>query len=199
MIGTPIHISKDYAIEKWLENVSKLAYPADLFMVDNSPGLDYVKKVKDCCKKHGIKNAKIVHLDFDQGMSIDEKDKRIEASQEKIRLEVLSKQYDAWFSWECDQIIPADALSKLVKIIKIGNYMMVVHNSWARNNPNEFNPDMGITLIKRECLQKQGFLRKSNSPCWQGGERWFKERILRSGGNYLDVYGVINPIYHLSE
>ncbi|KKS83713.1 MAG: hypothetical protein UV59_C0033G0011 [Candidatus Gottesmanbacteria bacterium GW2011_GWA1_43_11] len=198
LIGTPIHISKDYCMERWLENVSKIEYPANLLLVDNSPGFEYVKKVKAYCKKADVKNFQIVHLDFDQGMGRDEKDKRIEAAQEIIRQYVLTHDYDVWFSWECDQIIPTDTLDRLIKLLKSGNYMLVVHNAWARNNPDESNPDMGITLITRDCLKKHDFLPKRGSPQRQGGERWFKERVFRAGGNYIDVYGLINPIYHLS-
>ena len=188
-------------MERWLKNVAQLQreYPADLLLVDNSPGIDYIEKVKGYCKKIGITKYKIKHIDFDQRMEVTKKDMRVEASQEIIRQEVLSYNFDAWFSWECDQIIPTDALSKLVKLMKNGNFMMVVANSWARNNPREFNPDMGVTLIKRACLKKHGFSPKRGIDHWQGGEAWFKERVLRSGGNYIDVYGLIKPIYHLNE
>lgn len=199
LIGTPIHISKDYAMERWLENVSKLEYPANLMLVDNSPGTEYMKKVKGYLAKYGITNYKIIHIDFDQGMSVDEKDQRIERSQEIIRQEVLSGGYDAWFSWECDQIIPTDALDKLVGLMQAGDFMIVAHNGWARNNSEEFNPDMGVALIKSEALKKHGFIQKRGLAHWQGGEQWFKERVFRSGGNYIDVYGVISPIHHLNK
>src|SRR3989344_4069835 len=103
LIGTPIHISKDYCMERWLENVSQLTYPADLFLVDNSPGLGYVEKVKGYCTKYKIMNYKIEHLEINQKLG---PDIRIEVSQETIRHYVLTHNYDAWFSWECDQIIP---------------------------------------------------------------------------------------------
>ena len=104
LIGTPIHRIKDYAMERWLENIAKLALesPADLLMVDNSPDTEYMETVRGYCAKYGITNYKIVHIDFDQGMSVSAKDKRIEAAQKIIREEILSHDYDAWFSWECD-------------------------------------------------------------------------------------------------
>lgn len=198
LIGTPVHISKDYSMKRWLENVAKLQleYPADLFLVDNSPGTDYVEKVKEYCAKYGIKNYKIEHLEINQSLH---PEVRIERSEEIIRQEILIHDYDAWFSWECDQIIPTDALDKLIKLMKAGNFMMVVHNSWDRQAPAAFNTDMGITLIKKDVLKKHGFLPKPGSERWRGPEAWFKERVLRSGGNYIDVYGIIKPIYHLKN
>ena len=167
-------------------------------MVDSSPNTEYVETVKGYCAKYGITNYKMVNIDFDQGTSVSAKDKRIEAAQEIIREEILSHDYDAWFSWECDEIIPTDALSKLVILMNTVGGMMAVHNSWARNDPDEFNPDMGVTLIARECLKKHGLLLKGGTD-WQGSDRWFKERVLKDGGNYIDAYGVIDPIYHLRE
>ena len=63
LIGTPIHQKKDYAIERWLENVSKLEYPADLLMVDNSPGIEYMERAKGYCKRIGLKKYLIKHIE----------------------------------------------------------------------------------------------------------------------------------------
>ena len=41
-------------MQKWLENVAKVQkqYPADLLLVDNSPGLGYVEQLKRYCAKY---------------------------------------------------------------------------------------------------------------------------------------------------
>src|SRR3989344_1096234 len=113
LIGTPINEVKDYAMERWLKNVAKLQleYPADFIMVDNSPTEEYMETVKGYCEKYGIKNYKIKHLKIGEFQPPDEK---IGRSREIIRQELLSGDYEAWFTWECDQIIPIDTLSKLV-------------------------------------------------------------------------------------
>lgn len=198
LIGTPIHEVKDYAMERWLQNVSKLEYSADLFLVDNSPTPRYVEQVKKYCSKYNIKKYTITHIDFDQGMTDSIKEKRIERCWEVIRQEVLVKNYDAWFSWECDQIIPTDSLDKLIGLIR-GGIMVVVHNSWMREYPHWFNFDMGLTLVTRECLEKHGFLPKKNSEHWQDEDEFYKIRVLKGGGNYAEVKGLIGPIYHLAE
>jgi len=82
LIGTPIHICKDYAMERWLENVSKLSYPANLLMIDNSPNPDYIERVREYCEKYNIKNYKIEHLALDQKLS---SDMRINVAQEVLR------------------------------------------------------------------------------------------------------------------
>ncbi|MBI4033190.1 MAG: hypothetical protein HY377_01620 [Candidatus Blackburnbacteria bacterium] len=195
LIGTPIHEAKDYSIERWLQNVSKQEHPADLFLVDNSPGTGYVEKVGMYCAKHGIRNYKIEHLELPPEQ---EKHERIARSREIIRQYILDHDYDAWFAWECDQIIPTNTLDKLIGIMKSGSYLMVNPNKWAREDPSIPNTDFGCSLIKREALKKYGFILHEPGS-WETGEAWFKRRVLKGGGSYIDVYGVIDPIYHLNQ
>jgi len=208
LIGTPIHEVKDYCMERWLKNIAKLQfeYPSDLLLIDNSPGLKYVEKVKGYCKKYGITNFTVEHFEINEkGLdSISVRSLRVEIAQEMIRRSVLKDKYDAWFSWECDQIIPVDTLDQLVSLMKTGNYMMVVANSWARTIPGVFNANMGVTLISRKALNKAWFLKEKHgkidfSVYYDVDETMFKKRILKSGGNYVEVYGVIKPVYHLNK
>mgnify|MGYP001581355939 FL=1 len=188
LIGTPIHQVKDYAMESWIQNVSKLKYTTNLFLVDNSPDIKYVEKVKSYCEKYGITNYKLVHINVDPDSILNEK---LAKSREIIRQEILSQDYDIWFSWECDQIIPVNALDKLVALMEKGNYMMVCHGSPGRILPQENIAAFGVTLIKREALKKYSFLLAS--------ENWFKKQILQGGDSYIEIFGVIKPIYHLNE
>src|SRR3989344_7605407 len=94
LIATPIHVSKDYSMQKWLENVSKMDYPADLLLVDNSPDLSYIKRVKDYCQKYAL-HPQIKHLKISQQPETDaNKDEltheRIVRSEEVIRHEFLA-------------------------------------------------------------------------------------------------------------
>lgn len=198
LIGTPVHEVKDYCMERWLENVSKLQYPTKLLLVDNSGGLDYLKKLEGYCKKFGLTNYEIKHLEINQNQPPAE---RIGRSREIIRQEILKDGFDAWFSWECDQIIPTNSLDKLANIMNEGNFTMVSHNSWVREIPGEPGASFGCALIRRDSLKKYGFILEGpDAPdCWAGGETWFKKRLLKGGDNYIEVYGIIDPIYHLKE
>lgn len=210
LIGTPIHSSKDYCMEQWLGNVAELTKltPAHLLLVDNSPGMDYVKKVKDYCKKIGIKNYQIKHFEVINAQLDPDKlrNVNVEISQEMIRQTTIKGGYDVWFSWECDQIIPTNALDKLVKLAVAGDYMMVVANSWARTIPDELNANMGVTLISKKALNlgwflpfKKGKISLNLADFYNVDETMFKKRVLKSGGNYIEIYGVIEPIYHLNN
>lgn len=200
LIGTPIHQSKDYSMERWLESVSKLEYPADLLLIDNSPGLDYVEKVKGYCQKYGLINYKLVHIDARQEqMYIEE---RLAASREIIRREVLDKNYDAWFSFECDILAPPHTLTKMVDLI--GDYSIVRHCYPSRGSLGGFNQELGITLVKRAVLERYGFgyglVDPINPNTMYGSDVWFIIQIDRSHDQKDKVVsGVIKPIYHLSS
>lgn len=203
LIGTPIHEIKDYSMERWLKNVVRLQHdhPADLLLVDNSPHSDYIKKVEEYCKKIGITNHKLVHIATTSDMSLDE---RLAKSREAIRREVLDNNYDAWYSLECDVLVPPDALTKLVDLIT--DSWVVSHGYPARGNPEGTNTEFGTSLISRQALEKYGFL--NGYGCCDPlapnvlyeGDVWFIKQITRNQeGKYINVNGIIKPIYHLSR
>lgn len=201
LTGTPVHEVKDYSMERWLENVSKLQYPSDLLMIDNSFNPEYVEKIKKYCSKFGLTKYKLVHIDLPPDQDVHQ---RVARSREIIRNEVISNDYDAWFSWECDQIIPTDALDVMIKMMKSGNFMMVNHDGRGRGNSLLSNTDFGVSLISRECLEKYSFILNFGTDpdmpkTWAESEAWLKKRVLRGGGNFIEVYGVIHPIYHLDN
>lgn len=201
LLGTPVHESKDYAMDKWMASIAVLDYPFDLLLVDNSADLEYVNKLHHYCKKYGIIRYRLVHIDVGNHAVLDE---RLAQSREIIRQEVLAKGYDAWCSLECDVIAPPDALSKLVALLD--DYWMVSHGYPSRGNPNGTNAELGIALVTRGALEKidfihqYGFVDPLRPDCNYGNDVWFIRRIDRqSGGKYIHVYGVITPIYHLAH
>jgi hypothetical protein len=166
-----------------------------------------VKRIKVLCKKYRVKNYSIEHFEI-TNLNLDTAKARgvnVEISQEMIRQWVLNKDYDVWFSWECDQIIPPDTLDKLTQLMETENYMMVVVNSWARTDPHELNANMGVTLISKNALQKgwflpfrEGEISYNLNDFYNVDEIMFKKRLLKNGGSYIELYGVITPIYHLN-
>ena len=73
LIGTPVHQSKDYAMDRWMASVSKFDYPFNLLLVDNSDQLDYVKKLHGYCQRYGITNYAIKHIAVDSDAILDER------------------------------------------------------------------------------------------------------------------------------
>jgi len=120
------------------------------------------------------------------------KDERLGRSRETIRQKVLNNNYNAWFSWECDQILPKDTLTKLVEIMKAGDFAVIsnLDQSEFSGKPLD-NPidSFGSALVNRKALEKYGFLLEyPNMPdCWYKGGKWFKKQVIKSGGKYLEV------------
>jgi len=194
-------------MERWLRNVAEAQKqtPADLLLVDNSSGTDYLNKVTAYCEKIGIKNYKIEHFEVNNENAVGAVNQKIEIAQEIIRRAALGGGYDAWFSWECDQIIPLDTLDKLAGFMESGNYAMVVCNSWTRSSPDTFNANMGCTLIGKKAIKIGWFLEKKDEKInfdladRMVDEMMFRKRVLENGGSYIEIYGLVNPIYHLDK
>lgn len=88
-------------------------------------------------------------------------------------------------------------------MMNAGSFWMVNHNGWVRGHPGHTNTDFGVSLIKKELLEKYSFLLEygfdSDWPdIWEPGEVWIKKQVLKGGGSALEVEGVISPIYHLT-
>ncbi len=198
LLGTPVHEVKDYSMERWLASVATLNYPVDLLLVDNSENPGYVKKLEQYCQKYKIPRFKIIHIDVPKDTHLE---KRLGEAREAIRREVLKGGYGFWYSLECDVIVPPDTLTKLLKLIS--DYWMVSLGYPSRINPDNVSVELGTALIKREALEKlefkgqYGFINPQAPRIFQGNESWFKARILELGGKYLNLFGVIKPIYHL--
>ena len=77
---------------------------------------------------------------------------------------------------------------------------MIHPNAWSRENPSEPEANFGVCLINRQSLEKFGFLLEyPNMPnCWYGNEVWFKKQVIKGGGSYIEIYGIIKPILHLN-
>lgn len=201
LIGTPVHESKDYSMDRWIASVSKFEYSFDLLMVDNSTDPKYVNKLHGYCKKYGLSNYKLVHIDVGRDAVLDE---RLAQSREVIRREILDNNYDAWFSLECDVITPPNTLTKLVDLID--DYWMINHAYPGRDNPLDVNVEFGISLIKRKAIEENsfineyGYLNPLRPNSWYGSDVWFIRRIDRNNkAKNINVYGIIKPIYHLSR
>lgn len=188
-------------MDRWIESVSKFDYPFDLLIVDNSPDSSYIPQIHAYCHKYGLTNYHLVHIDVNPKAVLDE---RLAQSRETIRQEVLDKNYDAWFSLECDIIAPPNALSKLIDLID--DYWMIGHTYPTRGNPNQTNEQLGLALIKLQVLKRYSFINEygyvnpHRPDSWYGGDVWFLRRIdLNHQGKRINISGIIKPIYHLSS
>ena len=194
LIGTPVHSVKDYCFAEWLEHLKQFEKIADVFFVDNSIGLDYKAKVES------LSSYETAHIDLD-ATKVD--DERISYAREIIRQRVIDGGYDYWFSLESDLFVPANTLDEL---LRFGDEFHAVHHSYpSRYNAYDIQTGFGCSLIKRETLEKFGFLLQFGEiddkmpNCWHGNEAWFNYRIMRNGWKFCDLHGVVQGIKHITD
>ena len=195
LLGTPIHVSKDYAVQRWLDCVAALSHPIDeLFLVDNSPTPDYSEQLKERVPFATVLYCNLVErqLDF-----------RIAHAREIIRRKVLDNGYDWWFSWECDTLAPPECLDVL---LRFGQEFDIVHHSYpTRQDPDIKENAFGLSILHHRVLEQHVFIGQAGEidplmpNCFHGGESWFSRRVLRAGGKYIELFGVIQPVIHLDS
>lgn len=202
LIGTPIRDTKEYSTYLWLDSVFQLDYPNfDLLIVDNSDTPFFSERVRAYCDKNGFKNYEIVRLAFG---SNDHFELRLGKSREVIRNKVLGE-YDYWLSWECDILLPPNALKILLS--KIYDFDGIQHSYPDRTTPNMEMVSMGVSLYKKEVLEKISFVNfgthgeidKSSPNCYYGNDGWFARQVFLEGKSVMTVSNLIKGIKHLDN
>jgi hypothetical protein len=199
LIGTPIHRVKDYAVKRWLDCVRNLDYDNfELMLVDNSPDLEYQEYLKSIIP--GSIKYSLVHVDI----NYTDPEERVAMAREEIRRQVLDNDFVFWFSWECDVMAPPDVLKKMLKYTD--EFKVVHHLSPDRIDPeNSIDNSFGLSLIHRDVLEKFPFafqwgrIDTAIPARWCGTDSWFNKRIIKEGGTFIQLAGVVRPLKHLNE
>jgi hypothetical protein len=193
LIGTPIHESMDYTINRWLESLAKLSSnDGEVLLVDSSPSSEYIERIRYKLPKE--QNITTVHIDV-QTQNLDE---RLAFSHEAIRQKVLDGGFDWYFSWEQNLVIPQHSLDKM---LEYSNFSVIHHNHPSVNDPDISGDSLGISLINRSVLQEFGFVLTPNAAdstipsAYHGVNRWFNRRVFESGRPLVKLYDVLKPIY----
>jgi GT2 family glycosyltransferase len=201
LIGTPMHVCKDYAFKRWLDALEAIEYPVrEMLWVDNSPGLDYYEYLKANTPKN-IKTT-VIHIDI----TYHDPEERVGIAREEIRKKVLEEGFDWWFSWEADTIAPPDVITKMMKYSD--EFKVIHHASPSRQDPDTDGNSFGLSLIHRDILARFGFALEWGNVdplmphCWHGVDSWFNRRVCRDpgpDGKFIELYGVVKPLLHLNE
>lgn len=104
LIGCPIHSTKEYSFDRWIDCINKIDYPnKEVLVVDNSEGLDFFLKWKA--------RVPMVHIDVDQ-ISYQ---KRTEAGYEYLRQYFVNGDFVYWLNVDSDVLVPPETLRELLK------------------------------------------------------------------------------------
>lgn len=202
LIGTPIRDTKQYGIKRWLKSVCQLDYNNYLlYMVDNSDTPDFVRYVTDFCNEIGFTKYEIVHLDSMAGL---EGEARLAPSRQKIEEKLISGDFKYWFSWECDTILPSDALKYLLRFFP--EFDVVNHTYPDRDDKKLDVGGIGCSVFKREVMEGYSFTagggygqcEPKNHNCYYSGDSLLMSRMMWADRKIVDIHKVLS-IEHLGE
>lgn len=200
LIGTPVHESKDYSMQRWLKSVSEIKVDKNhqwrLFMVDNSQNPDYWKRVDIYCKALNFVNYDLIHLNnmVDDNEHIEE---RLGNSREEIKQKLLKENWDYWFSWECDIICPSNILSVFTNYSK--DCDIVGHTYPLRKTKNDKSTyieleSIGLMLFPKKFFKDYGFTKGlEHTP----GDGPIIHRIVEQRWKWISLHNCL-PVEHLN-
>lgn len=172
LVACPNHEVKEYAFQAWIDNVKALTYPdIDIFVVDNSPTVDFMNRYKD--------QVPMVHIDLPQGEK--EAGERISRSMEVIREHFLAGDYEYWMNIESDVIPPTNIIEFMLEHGKGADW--VAHGYPGRGGDG-YMQGIGCALFNRNIMQDNDFI---TGRIDLGGDGNFWEKISKQGLKYKSI------------
>jgi hypothetical protein len=195
-IGTPIRDRKHYCINQWLDSVGRLYGTWHLVMVDNSDDEAFANEVVQYCKKIGLSNYELIHLDNMRGREVNS---RLQESREVLRSKFLENaDYDYFLSLECDVIVDENAIHFLRDMLYQNEGAVVRHTYPEKSNKKLETEGIGCSMFNRDVLAKIDFIGYGECDDIQpdyyySNDLWFYTRIQRAKypvinlSNFLDI------------
>jgi hypothetical protein len=185
LVACPTHLVKDYAMQRWIDNVKALSYPHyDILLVDNSPNGEMVEKYGD--------QVPMIKLDTTgiEGRAIT----RINRSMELIRQHFLEGDYTHWMDIEID-VIPQKDVIELFLGYK-GDW--ISHAYPARGDDISLaQQGIGCSLLSRRLLENFDWKDAEDNTTPDG---WLWDRVRPHAYDYptTELWGYLT-IEHLAS
>lgn len=184
LVACPNHIVKEYAFQRWIDNVKKLTYPNyDVLVVDNSPHGELKEKYGDQVPIEVLDTAGIEALAVT----------RMNRSYEYIRQHFLKGDWTHLMVIESD-VIPQ---SNVIEILMKRQADWVAHAYPARDNTQVLaQQGIGCSLITRNLLENFGW---ENAEDHTTPDGWLWDRVRPDVYNYptIEIWGLLK-VEHLA-
>lgn len=158
LVACPIHVSKEYSFERWIENVKAFTYPNfDVLVVDHSPTPEAM------VAKYGSR----VPMIWDEETARDQVHEAlgITGAMATIRRHFLSGNYERWMNVESDVIPPLDVIERL---LALGGETDWISHAYPGRGSTELagtQQGIGCSLLSRRLIQQFDFAHAGdNSP-----------------------------------
>ncbi|TSD02456.1 MAG: hypothetical protein Athens071424_52 [Parcubacteria group bacterium Athens0714_24] len=179
LVTCPVHECKEYSFQKWIDAVKSLTYPNyEIFVVDNSPSLDFMNRYKD--------QVPMEHIEVDQSIPVN----RITKSMEVIRQKFLKGDYDRWFNIECDVIAPPNTIEVFLENGKGVDWIGHAYPTRGSDQKLQSSSGIGCSMFTKKLMENYNFdeADRESPDCWLWdrvrGDRRFKTMEL---WNYLET------------
>jgi hypothetical protein len=159
LVAAPNHIVKEYAFQRWIDNVKSLTYPNyDILVIDNSPNTsDFMDRYKDQVPMRHIDTTGIEPLMV----------MRLNLSYEEIRKEFLSGDYERLMIIESDVIPPKDIIERMLKLG--GDTDWISHAYPVRGETADAEQGIGCSLFTRRLMEAFNFKDFADNHSSDGG------------------------------
>lgn len=190
-VACPNHLVKEYAFQRWIDNVKSLTYPNyDIFVSDNSPNDDFMNRWKDQIPMERIDTTGMENLSV----------KRQNYSMEQIRQKFLQGDYERLMIIESDVIPAKDVIEVLLKWGKDSDW---ISHAYPARDASEAEKDelrvqgLGCSLFSRKLIEKYDFKGFEDNYMSDGG-MWMKVRPDKTMKT-MELWGYIDSIKHLGS
>lgn len=142
LIGTPIHETKEYSLQRWLNNIKSFTYPNfDVLVVDNSPTEDLMNRWKDKVDIRHINTKGIEqYTEMRKNLSFD-----------LIRKEFLKGDYERMVTIESDIIPSVGIIEFMLKWGKDTDWISVSFPN--RENQISHEQGLGCCMFTRRLME----------------------------------------------
>jgi hypothetical protein len=167
LIACPNHEVKEYSFQRWIDNVKSLTYPNyDIFVSDNSPNEDFIKRWKNQVPMERIDTKGMEALGV----------KRQNYSMEQIRQKFLNGDYERLMVIESDIIPPPNVIEEMMKWGKDSDWISHAYPARDGGDPDEQKiQGIGCSLFTRRLMEKYDFMSLEDNYMADGG-MWMKVR-----------------------
>ena len=189
LVACPTHECKEYAMQRWIDNVKNLTYPNyDIFVSDNSPTDEHLNRWKDQIDIEKINTKGMEELSV----------KRINYSYEEIREKFLKGNYDRLMTIEIDVIPAKNVIETMFKWGKDSDW--ISHAYPARDASLAEGDELrvqgvGCSLFSRRLIEKYDFKGFEDNYMSDGG-MWMKVRPDKTMKT-MELWGYLDSIKHL--
>jgi ubiquinone/menaquinone biosynthesis C-methylase UbiE len=183
LVACPVHKVKEYSFQRWIDRVKEFTYPnVEIFVVDNSPTLDFYNKFKS--------QVPMEHIEIDPKVDYHRK---ITDSMAVIQKKFLAGDYYKWFNLECDVIPPKNMIELMLEWGKDTDWISHCYPMRASQGQKaDVQQGIGCSMLSRPLVASVDY-KMADSP-----DAWLWENVRKSKFTTMELWNYVS-VEHLDK